>query len=586
MEYQSEKRSLGGAGKLVAAVILTALFLLVAIASLSSVMGIGIIPYTVIDERLSVDVRYADGTDKHYDSNYFSPARYGDVIEIDVPLSAGEKKDGMALCFNVYNSIVDITTKDGRNIYSYGHELSDINRQIGHLIVFTAIPEEAWGSSLKITILPEENSYTTSLTDVCLMNAIDARLYSLVGNQFDLFIFVPLCIFAGIGIIGFGIAYLLGSRKIEQGLFLCFFLFAVSCWYIGFQGLFYLLSDNTEACATIEYLFLYLLMIPCLAYMRRERLPKTSRIILSVFEAVFIIIAAIIIPLNYSIIPVTFSTFLNPFRIFMIISLITAIIILFIIPKEKLDTSEKTLRYGLIGTSLFGIMETVRAMIGGFIDISESPFLKRFVDMNFSRFMILVFLLSLFFSYILRAMNTLKSEMEKKQLSILAYRDLLTDIPNRQDCERKANAMSEEEVKKCAVIFLDANDLKKANDTYGHKCGDELLIQVGKALEYAMEGISGFFGRYGGDEYVACTYDRNDADKVCVRFHEYIDLINREKRLPFDVSAAVGTVFYDEVKEMLPEENTSTIQTMIRVADEKMYQNKVEMKKTRKDLGF
>ena len=37
---------------------------------------------------------------------------------------------------------------------------------------------------------------------------------------------------------------------------------------------------------------------------------------------------------------------------------------------------------------------------------------------------------------------------------------------------------------------------------------------------------------------------------------------------------------------MLPEENTSTIQTMIRVADEKMYQNKVEMKKTRKDLGF
>ena len=270
----------------------------------------------------------------------------------------------------------------------------------------------------------------------------------------------------------------------------------------------------------------------------------------------------------------------------MIISLITAIIILFIIPKEKLDTSEKTLRYGLIGTSLFGIMETVRAMIGGFIDISESPFLKRFVDMNFSRFMILVFLLSLFFSYILRAMNTLKSEMEKKQLSILAYRDLLTDIPNRQDCERKANAMSEEEVKKCAVIFLDANELKKANDTDGHKYGDELLIQVGKALEYAMEGIKGFFGRYGGDEYVACTYDRNDAEKVCGRFHEYIDLINREKRLPFDVSAAVGTVFYDEIKDMLPEENTSTIQTMIRVADEKMYQNKVEMKKTRKDLGF
>src|SRR5205085_6976724 len=52
-----------------------------------------------------------------------------------------------------------------------------------------------------------------------------------------------------------------------------------------------------------------------------------------------------------------------------------------------------------------------------------------------------------------------------------------------------------------SIVFLDVNELKRINDTYGHLAGDALLREVSNALMDAVRGED-VVARYGGDEFV------------------------------------------------------------------------------------
>ena len=100
--------------------------------------------------------------------------------------------------------------------------------------------------------------------------------------------------------------------------------------------------------------------------------------------------------------------------------------------------------------------------------------------LNFTRLMLLVFLATLLTSFLLREYRSLRTRLEREQLQRLAYTDLLTGIPNRQALERRAEELSAQEAERCAVLFFDANGLKKANAVFGHAAGDTMLREVGQ----------------------------------------------------------------------------------------------------------
>jgi diguanylate cyclase (GGDEF)-like protein len=83
------------------------------------------------------------------------------------------------------------------------------------------------------------------------------------------------------------------------------------------------------------------------------------------------------------------------------------------------------------------------------------------------------------------------------------YRDALTGLPNRalfQERLTQALARLEPGRRELAVLLLDLDRFKVVNDSLGHTCGDELLVDVAGRLRAALS-TSGTLARFGGDEF-------------------------------------------------------------------------------------
>ena len=103
-----------------------------------------------------------------------------------------------------------------------------------------------------------------------------------------------------------------------------------------------------------------------------------------------------------------------------------------------------------------------------------------------------------------------------------AVHDALTDLPNRVlMLERLDHAFqrSHRSGKTSAVFFVDLDNFKRVNDTYGHRVGDELLIAVAERLAGALRP-GDTLARLAGDEFVVLCEDLDEdsqADVIAVR---------------------------------------------------------------------
>lgn len=101
-----------------------------------------------------------------------------------------------------------------------------------------------------------------------------------------------------------------------------------------------------------------------------------------------------------------------------------------------------------------------------------------------------------------RQMRRLRSS--EARLAHLAHFDTLTDLPNRAlFASRLAAALlhTSRSQERFAVLMLDLDQFKAANDTYGHGAGDALLGEVGRRLQRVVCDGGGLVARLGGDEF-------------------------------------------------------------------------------------
>ena len=174
-------------------------------------------------------------------------------------------------------------------------------------------------------------------------------------------------------------------------------------------------------------------------------------------------------------------------------------------------------------------------------------------------------------SYQLEKLN-LKVHLKTTELENIAMYDLLTGLPNRNmlNFELKKNlAKLRYSSNGFALLFLDLDDFKKVNDSYGHSEGDKLLMEAAKRLKGCARNVD-IVCRFGGDEFVIIlSHLKNDeegfllANKFLKQFKTGIKL----ETGTFYVSASLGMVYCDE--------HTTSADDLISQADIAMYEAKV-----------
>lgn len=100
--------------------------------------------------------------------------------------------------------------------------------------------------------------------------------------------------------------------------------------------------------------------------------------------------------------------------------------------------------------------------------------------------------------------------------------DQLTEIHNRFSFEKLLDATIAEAKQlagMCAVIYIDLNDFKKVNDSYGHLVGDQYLSEAASRMKHQLRA-SDILGRLGGDEFgviLPIVHNRPEIEEVVER---------------------------------------------------------------------
>ncbi len=99
--------------------------------------------------------------------------------------------------------------------------------------------------------------------------------------------------------------------------------------------------------------------------------------------------------------------------------------------------------------------------------------------------------------------SKLENELEKTKEE--SSRDDLTELLNRKAYEKEASKLESlysRSQNNYAIVFIDLDNFKKVNDTYGHSAGDMVLVKFSKFLKKETRGLD-IIARYGGEEFVA-----------------------------------------------------------------------------------
>ncbi len=168
-----------------------------------------------------------------------------------------------------------------------------------------------------------------------------------------------------------------------------------------------------------------------------------------------------------------------------------------------------------------------------------------------------------FFGFIL----SMRSERQNKKLLKLVSEDTLTRLKNRRSFNEKIEeilANYKRSPKPSCMLLLDLDFFKKINDSYGHKQGDQVLIDFAKIVKSKIRETD-FIYRFGGEEFVVIAKNSSleDSGNLADSIRKFVQ--ESEKLAKFKVTVSIG------VSEIMPMDDADS---WFRRADLALYESK------------
>ncbi len=157
----------------------------------------------------------------------------------------------------------------------------------------------------------------------------------------------------------------------------------------------------------------------------------------------------------------------------------------------------------------------------------------------------------------------------------MAFFDSLTGLPNR----RQLHEWLDKELERArgggaagVLLFIDLDDLKMVNDTFGHTCGDAIIVAASRSI-VASVGEAAFVSRIGGDEFIVILPGESYRQQIGVIAERIIAVLGQTHEIYgtfFHMTASIGISTYPA--------DGDTAEEIIKNADNAMYAAKKEGK--------
>lgn len=470
-------------------------------------------------------------------------------------------------------SIVDKNGND-RLIYYYGYDSQTMNTGefTGSGYHFVQLPEDCYGKTLKIMEQATEDGALKGLPDMEITPSSHSMEVFAQSRTFGVFVTTFMFIAGSVLTIVSMFTALL-DREFFQLTFLGLFSAFGALWCMCSSKVIEMFSLNIQLNGYIEYMSLYIMVIPLLAlsFGFFKNIPAVSRVVLFVTMCLDIALATGACVLQIR--KMANVNFLLP--AFHVILAFTAVFLsgISILHWHRSTMPERFFEGGILTAAASGIVYMLvfytaprGALDSGALDIFLVP----------AAFLVLVILILL--GYITDLYARRVDEKQRARLTVLAFEDELTGLANRTRGDQEMQRLDEEGGRFVFVDF-DLNFLKKANDKYGHTAGDLYIRTFSRILAKCFHDAD-YICRMGGDEFLV-IYSENIPTNPELRdrldtLEEMEKVVTGSFPVPVSVDASYGYAYSTEVKGGQSE-------AVYQLADQRMYRMKMDSKKGRTD---
>ena len=247
-------------------------------------------------------------------------------------------------------------------------------------------------------------------------------------------------------------------------------------------------------------------------------------------------------------------------------------------PQDKLSTPDEAMQGELDYNSQRLLVATAPAAAGEprvSVGLAEAAAMVGVQKRIISTWVIVGFGLPVLGSLCLTSFALRRFSRVEEYLRRLARLDVLTGLPNRRSFHtllRRAVTRSKQKTQSLALLFVDIDNFKYVNDSFGHAIGDALLKHVGSVLTEVVRG-GDVVCRLGGDEFtvlVSRVAGTDAALHLGNRILERLKELARIEHVNLRTKASIGIA-------LMPE-NARTEEDLVRFADTAMYWAKTEGK--------
>lgn len=164
--------------------------------------------------------------------------------------------------------------------------------------------------------------------------------------------------------------------------------------------------------------------------------------------------------------------------------------------------------------------------------------------------------------------RTLELSLANRRLEFMATHDSLTGLPNRLllydrlDQAIKKGCRSKNSF---ALFFIDLDDFKRVNDTFGHAVGDQVLQMVAEVLSRSVR-VSDTVARLAGDEFALILDDVHEASDIEIVANKISAALSRPLPIldtSISITASIGVSLFPP--------HGSDADSLLRKADQAMY---------------